>query len=530
MMTFAVKPKHVALFVLLHVSFFCDAQFTNIMIDNIGDPEEPSIAINPINTNQLVAGSNIDNVYYSHDGGLTWTKNTLTSTFGVWGDPCILADTMGNFYFFHLTYGPAPTGWIDRIACQKSTDAGVTWNNGSATGLNGSKDQDKEWAAFDHSPSSSFNGNVYVTWTEFDEYANPNPAFESRIRFAKSTDLTSTWSIPQTISQFSGDCIDEDNTAEGAVPCIGPNGEVYVAWSLNDTIYFDRSLDGGNTWLATDIIAATQPGGWDYTIGGHDRANGLPVTLTDLSGGPYNGTIYINWSDQRNGATDTDVWIAKSTDGGNTWGLPVRVNNDAPGKQNYLSWMTIDQVTGIIYIIFYDRRSYTNNQTDVYVAYSSDGGATFNNVKISNTPFTPSSSSFFGDYTNITAHNGHIRPIWARMDAGSSSVWTAIVDMPVGNGAENNFNLNTQLQNFPNPFSGKTTIRFNTVANQVLSLHVFDLTGKKVASLFESTLFLNGAHTFEFNNNVYGLSNGLYVLQLTNRNYSENIKFQINTN
>jgi hypothetical protein len=35
---------------------------------------------------------------------------------------------------------------------------------------------------------------------------------------------------------------------------------------------------------------------------------GLPVTKCDLSGGAYNGTIYVNWTDQRNGEDNTDVF------------------------------------------------------------------------------------------------------------------------------------------------------------------------------------------------------------------------------
>ena len=61
------------------------------------------------------------------------------------------------------------------------------------------------------------------------------------------------------------------------------------------------------------------PGGWDYDIPGINRCNGLPITVCDLSGGSNHGTIYINWTDQRNGTDDTDVWLAKSTDGGDTW-------------------------------------------------------------------------------------------------------------------------------------------------------------------------------------------------------------------
>ena len=49
--------------------------------------------------------------------------------------------------------------------------------------------------------------------------------------------------------------MDSSNSTEGAVPCIGPNGEIYVGWSAHDKLYFDRSTDGGSTWLDNDIIA-----------------------------------------------------------------------------------------------------------------------------------------------------------------------------------------------------------------------------------------------------------------------------------
>lgn len=48
---------------------------------------EPSIAINPLNTNQIAAGSILNNYHYSKDGGKTWTNSLLTSSYGVWGDP-----------------------------------------------------------------------------------------------------------------------------------------------------------------------------------------------------------------------------------------------------------------------------------------------------------------------------------------------------------------------------------------------------------------------------------------------------------
>src|SRR5207244_1341511 len=123
--------------------------------------------------------------------------------------------------------------------------------------------------------------------------------------------------------------------------------------------------DGGTTWLANDIIAGSQPGGWDYVVPGIYRNNGLPQTLCDISNGPYNGNIYINYTDSA-GPGDHDVKIIKSTNGGTTWSSPIRVNDDPAGKEQFFSWMAIDQVTGYLYVVFYDRRNYTNSQTDVY--------------------------------------------------------------------------------------------------------------------------------------------------------------------
>ncbi len=140
-----------------------------------------------------------------------------------------------------------------------------------------------------------------------------------------------------------------------------------MAWAGPDGIVFNKSTDEGETWLQEEIPVNPMPTGWDYEIPGIQRANGLPITKCDLSGGSHNGTIYINWSDQRNGSDDTDVWLAKSIDGGETWSEALRVNDDTAGRHQFFTWMDVDQVTGNLYFIFYDRRNYTDNRTDVYM-------------------------------------------------------------------------------------------------------------------------------------------------------------------
>ena len=89
-------------------------------------PCEPSIAINPNNPDVMVAGSILDNVYRSTDGGETWKNDKLSSPLGVFGDPCVVASPTGDFYFLHLS-DPDGIGWrsdalLDRIVCQRSTN------------------------------------------------------------------------------------------------------------------------------------------------------------------------------------------------------------------------------------------------------------------------------------------------------------------------------------------------------------------------------------------------------------------------
>jgi len=398
----------------------------NILVSHPGNirPQEVTICINPKDPLNVVAGSNLDYYFYSTDGGYTWTEGRLNSTLGVWGDPVTVFDAEGNLYYGHLS-DPADGDHIDRIVVQKSTDGGQTWNDGAGIGLNPPKDQDKEWLAADHT-DSPYRNSLYTAWTEFDRYGSPNPEDRTRILFSYSRDFSESWSDPFVVSDVTGNCLDSDETVEGAVPAVGPEGQVYLSWAGPLGIVFDKSLDGGVTF-GDDIFVDSMPGGWNLYIPGIYRCNGMPVTACDISNSPYRGNIYIMWSDQRNGIQDTDVFLVKSTDGGNTWGSVKRVNDDQPGKQQFFPWMTVDQTTGNIYVAFYDRRDSTDFSTEVYLAKSSDGGETFENFKISEYPFRSVSGIFFGDYINIAANNGRIHTIWARMDGIDLSIWTTVI-------------------------------------------------------------------------------------------------------
>jgi hypothetical protein len=278
-------------------------------------------------------------------------------------------------------------------------------------------------------------------------------------------------------------------------------------------LVFNKSLDGGNTWLASEKIITSIPGGWDYDVPGIYRANGLPVTVCDISNGPNRGTIYVNWSDQRNGVTDTDVWMVKSSDGGNTWSAIKKVNGDAKGSQQFFTWMTIDQTTGYLYSVFYDRRNYVDLRTDVYMAYSTDGGNNFTNERISENPFIPVSTVFFGDYLNITAHNNIVRPVWSSMDAnGVSSIYTALVNNPVAN--TNHITGNELHQNYPNPASNLTFISFKLHSAQKVSIYIYDVTGKLLTTPLRNTFMPEGRNVVPIDAKKLFLAAGTYIYTL----------------
>ncbi|MCE2711475.1 MAG: glycoside hydrolase [Cryomorphaceae bacterium] len=346
---------------------------------------EPSIAIDPKNPNNIAAGCILSDYYYTKDGGKTWQSRKMSSTYGVWGDPAILFDTAGRVYYFHLA-DYKKTSWIDRIVCQSASSVDGKFNDGTFPKPNGTKAQDKHWMVL-----NPMNNDIYLTWTQFDKYDSELETDSSVILFSRSSDQGKTWTDPKRISFYGGDCIDSDNTVEGAVPAVGPKGEIYVVWSGPKGLVFQVSKDRGKTWLPVEQKIGPQIEGW--------------------------------------GKDNTDVFLSVSKDGGKTWSEARKVNQDKTKTHQFFTWVTVDQSTGYLYFVYYDRRNYTDLQTDVYISVSKDGGETFKDYRISDSPFSPDAKNFFGDYLNISAVKGEIRPIYPRMDNGTISLWVTLINV-----------------------------------------------------------------------------------------------------
>src|SRR5581483_1702909 len=122
--------------------------------------------------------------------------------------------------------------------------------------------------------------------------------------FSRSTDDGVTWSKAQEIAQVRGLPRDDNGALEGFDGAVGPDGTLYAVWAVTDHIVFTESHDGGTTFAKTRNIVNTAP--TMFALAGMERANGFPQIAIDPRGGARGGTIYVTWSDYRNG--DLDVF------------------------------------------------------------------------------------------------------------------------------------------------------------------------------------------------------------------------------
>jgi hypothetical protein len=185
--------------------------------------------------------------------------------------------------------------------------------------------------------------------------------------------------------------------------------------------------------------------------------------------------------------------------------------------------MTVDQSTGFIWIVFYDRRNdiSNNNSTDVFLAKSTDGGNSFANFIVSTSPFIPVPGVFFGDYTSISAVNNIVRPVWARLQGSNQSIVTAIVNDNTS--AINNLNESIPDkyllgQNYPNPFNPVTNISYSLKANGFVILKIYDALGREIETLVNKNQNA-GKYNVEWNAESY--SSGVYFYKLETKNFSD---------
>ncbi len=381
---------------------------------------ENSVFVNP-NDNKNILNSNNSTPnpvgiiiygatdFYSFDSGENWEGELEGAGGENFGDPATAISLDGRYYVGYISsnYGQGVS---------YSTDQGQTW-----TPVQVDVGGDKNHLWVDNSLSSPYQGYLYDTWTRI---AAGSDYME--VAFKRSTDGGATWSPRIIISS----AVNAGNMNQGVNIHTGPDGQVYAIWAIYDTwpsdetaLGFARSFDGGVTFEPAVRIITNIKGIRTSETSKCMRVNSFPSMTVDISNSPDRGTIYAVWPNIGvpgvNAGSDIDVYMIKSSDQGNTWSAPVRINQDPAGlgKEHFFPWITCDPVYGTLNIIFYDDRNVSSFQCEVYCATSNNGGDSWEDFKVSDVAFTPSpipnmAVNYMGDYLGITSLNRMVYPSW----------------------------------------------------------------------------------------------------------------------
>ncbi|MCD4790448.1 MAG: glycoside hydrolase, partial [Bacteroidales bacterium] len=306
---------------------------------------ENSIFVNPADNEFLLNSNNSTswngssagtlygaNSFMSDDAGLNWYGSEQGAGGSNSGDPTTAINLDGSRMYVNFISNSGGQG----IAY--STNNGANWSYVSAAPNPGSM-ADKNHMWIDNSPVSPHEGNLYIAWTAFGGSNNEN------IEIVKSTDGGLNWS-PTPINISSA--VNAGSHDQGVNLQTGPNGEIYACWSVYDSwpsdetaIGFAKSTDGGVTFEPASRIISNIRGIRTSETSKTMRVNSFPVMAADISGGQFNGNMYIVWSNIGvpgiNTGNDIDVYIVRSENQGATWSTPVKVNQDpsGEGKEHY---------------------------------------------------------------------------------------------------------------------------------------------------------------------------------------------------
>lgn len=273
------------------------------------------------------------------------------------------------------------------IGVSRSLDGGVTWQppvvvfKGQGAGIGPATNAvfwDKEYIGVDNHPGSPFFGRIYVTATRF--LNGPKGAYtESPIWLSYSDDGGLTWSVPKEISGSNpafctyqetgaaGEC-DEDQFSN---PVAASDGTLYVyflneqneaeweaPFDFDQQVMVVKSSDGGVTFTAPVPAAQLEDGLSDtpWSVLGRQTIWGHQIrwaSFGNLSVNPNDPEdVVVTWADRGSPnpnvgdgscifevpgtapnydpcnagpGSAVNIWMARSTDGGASWGARTAV-------------------------------------------------------------------------------------------------------------------------------------------------------------------------------------------------------------
>ena len=422
---------------------------------------EPTIAVNPLDANLLIAGSNDEQrqppcgpgpvrgpdapasdcsffpnvgtsgIYTSSDGGVTWTNRGLLDDQPSWhaaalvsdGDPVIAygprpgssgfsyANGARAYYAtlasFKGNAGPYPPNKApEYLAVSYSDDNGVSWSAPVlATTKNNPNDfNDKESLWVDDLPGSPYFGRVYVSYTEFRSFTC---CPSEPVMVTASTDGGQSFSAPKQLSPSGNN--GTGNGRQGSAVRSGPDGSVYVAWEQGSAQVVAISRNGGGSWsrpVSMGPVADIE----DPIPGSNFRTDSFPSIAADPRDGST--TLYASWVNRT--ATGGRVVVVTSTNRGVSWGTLQTVSTPAEG---YAFFQGLDVAPdgrvdlGYQAQVAIDPSTYGTGNAAIDSYYvSKQAGSWSSPVKVSSASSDPAASAqnnlarqFYGDYNTLVS-------------------------------------------------------------------------------------------------------------------------------
>ncbi len=263
--------------------------FTNVLVQGTPAVAEPSIEVDPRNTDVVyVAGpsSNNSRVWRSLDGGLTWEERF--STLGTSGDTDIAVDDDGMVYASDL---------FPRVPVSFSDNGAATFHRVVRVGTDAGS-YDRQW--------TDAAGQGRVIQTVADATLGGYVAW-------MSDDQARTFDGPHPV--VSGQSL-------AGPPIFAPDGTIWTAHTTASAVGIARSSDG-RSWTNRRVSPYTS----SLTDGSLQSTFLFPVVAIDDV-----GNAYVVWSSvvphgPPGGGEVAAVWVSASTDDGYTWS-PAQMISD----------------------------------------------------------------------------------------------------------------------------------------------------------------------------------------------------------
>jgi hypothetical protein len=376
-----------------------DANGNNILGDAAN---ECSISVDPTNLSKMtIAWRQFNSVTsnfrqagwgFTTDAGAHWTFPGVLQNGVFRSDPVTNSDEIGQFFWLSLQSDVNQSFFCDDL--WRSTNGGQTWVERSPD--RGAGGGDKQWFTIDKT-----NGPGHGFQYQSDDGINCSGG---GVEFQRSTNGGVTWQAPIVVP---------GGTDLGTLD-VDTNGNLFIGgegFSNFNCVRSSNAQIGGQT-PSFDRNTSVNMGG-SLGSGGINPAglDGQCFLAIDRSGTATNNNIYMLASVVPNGRSTTDVMFVRSTDGGQTFSAPRRINDDPvnPNKWHWFGTLSVAP-NGRIDSVWYDTRNAANNtDSQLFYSFSTDGGLTWAaNVAVSNlfNPFEgyPNQSKI-GDYITIVSDN-----------------------------------------------------------------------------------------------------------------------------